>query len=173
SKLAIGGYAMSGQDHTGTGPVNAPIFPKPPVVALLFIAAGWALNRFVPLGPHGTSLPAENVIIGGIIIACAIGIALFAVREMIRAGTTLLPGGEAAAFVRTGVYRRTRNPMYLSMAFFTLGLGIATVNPWMAVLAPVLLLYLQERVVKREEAYLKERFGADYWDYTRKVRRWL
>jgi protein-S-isoprenylcysteine O-methyltransferase Ste14 len=164
---------MSGQDHTGADPVNAPIFPKPPVVALLFIAAGFALNHLVPPGPRSASLPLESAIIGGIIMACAVAIALFAIREMIRAGTTFRAGGQASTFVHTGVYKRTRNPMYLSLAFFTLGLGIATVNPWMAVLAPVLLLYLQERVVKREEAYLKERFGADYVDYTRKVRRWL
>jgi len=164
---------MSGQDHTGTGPVNAPIFPKPPVVALLFIIAGWALNHFVPLGPRDASLPIENAVIGGIIMACAVAIALFAAREMMRAQTTFLPGGKASALVFRGVYKRSRNPMYLSLAFFTLGLGIATVNPWMAVLAPVLLLYMQERVVKREEAYLKERFGGDYADYTRKVRRWL
>jgi len=92
---------------------------------------------------------------------------------MTRAQTTLFPGGKASALVFTGVYKRTRNPMYLSLAFFTLGLGIATANPWMVVLAPGLLLYLQERVVKREEAYLKERFGAEYTDYMREVRRWL
>jgi protein-S-isoprenylcysteine O-methyltransferase Ste14 len=164
---------MSGQDHTGTEPVNAPIFPKPPVVALLVIAVGWALNHFVPLGPAGKSLPPESAIAGGLIMACGVAIALFAARQMIRARTTFLPGGKASALVFTGVYKRTRNPMYLSMTFFTLGLGIATVNPWMVVLAPALLLYLQERVVKREEAYLKERFGEEYTDYMRKVRRWL
>jgi protein-S-isoprenylcysteine O-methyltransferase Ste14 len=157
----------------GTEPVNAPIFPKPPAVALLFIGAGWALNHFMPAGPRGASLPVESVIIGGIIMACAIAIALSAVREMVRAQTTFVPGGEASALVFTGVYKRTRNPMYLSLTFFTLGLGIATANPWMVVLAPALLLYLQERVVKREEAYLKERFGAVYTDYMSKVRRWL
>jgi protein-S-isoprenylcysteine O-methyltransferase Ste14 len=164
---------MSGQDHTGTEPVNAPIFPKPPVVALLFIAAGWALNHFLPLGTSGKSLPPESVIIGALIMACAVAIALFAARAMIRAQTTFLPGGRASALVFAGVYKRTRNPMYLSLTFFTLGLGIATANPWMVVLAPALLLYLQERVVKREEAYLKERFGEEYADYMRKVRRWL
>jgi protein-S-isoprenylcysteine O-methyltransferase Ste14 len=164
---------MSGQDHTGNEPVNAPIFPKPPVVALLFMAAGWALSYFLPLGPRGTSLPLESAIIGGIVMACAVAIALSAAREMMRAKTTFLPGGKASALVFTGVYKRTRNPMYLSLFFFTLGLGIATANPWMVVLAPLLLLYMQERVVKREEAYLKHRFGAEYTDYMRKVRRWF
>jgi protein-S-isoprenylcysteine O-methyltransferase Ste14 len=164
---------MSGQDHTGAGPVNAPIFPKPPVVMLLFIAVGWALNRFLPLGPWSASPPFESALIGGIIMASAVAIAVSAFRQMWRAQTTIHPGGKASALVFTGVYTRTRNPMYLSLTFFTLGLGIATANPWMVMLAPALLLYLQERVVKREEAYLKERFGAEYADYMRKVRRWL
>jgi protein-S-isoprenylcysteine O-methyltransferase Ste14 len=169
----MGGEAMSGQDHTGAGPVNAPIFPRPPVVTLLFIAAGWALNHLMPLGPGGASLPLESAVIGGLIIACAVAIVFFALRGMIRARTTFRTGEKADALVYTGVYKRTRNPIYLSFTFFTLGLGIATANPWMVVLAPALLLYLQERVVKREEAYLKERFGAEYADYMRKVRRWL
>jgi protein-S-isoprenylcysteine O-methyltransferase Ste14 len=164
---------MSGQDHTGTGPVNAPIFPRPPIVALLFIAAGWALNHFVPAGPRSTSAPLESTVIGSLIMACALAIMFFALREMIRARTTFRTGEEASALVLTGVYKRTRNPIYLSFTFFVLGLGIATANPWMVVLAPALLLYLQERVVKCEEAYLKERFGAEYVDYTRNVRRWL
>jgi protein-S-isoprenylcysteine O-methyltransferase Ste14 len=164
---------MSGQDHMGEEPVNAPIFPIPPIVTLLFIAAGWALNYFVPLGPSIASFPLENVIIGGLIMACAVAIMLFALREMVRARTTFRAGEKANALVYTGVFKRTRNPIYLSFTFFTLGLGIATANPWMVVLAPALLLYLQERVVKREEAYLKERFGAEYADYMSKVRRWL
>jgi protein-S-isoprenylcysteine O-methyltransferase Ste14 len=165
---------MRGHDHTGAGPVNAPIFPRPPVVVLLFIAAGWALNHFVPLGPRITPLPPpESAVFGGLIMACAVAIMFFAFREMVRARTTFRTGEKADALVYTGVYKRTRNPIYLSFTFFTLGLGIATVNPWMVVLAPALLLYLQERVVRREEAYLKERFGEEYADYMRKVRRWL
>jgi protein-S-isoprenylcysteine O-methyltransferase Ste14 len=157
----------------GPGPVNAPIFPRPPVVALLFIAAGWALNHLVPLGPRVTTFPPESTIFGGVIIACAVAIMFFAFREMVRARTTFHTGKTADALVYAGVYKRTRNPIYLSFTFFTLGLGIATVNPWLVVLAPALLLYLQERVVKREEAYLNERFGEEYADYMRKVRRWL
>lgn len=75
--------------------------------------------------------------------------------------------------MRSGIYTRTRNPMYLGLTLFTLGLGIGTANPWLVLLAPLLLLYLQERVVKREEAYLTARFGAEYEAYRRRVRRWF
>jgi protein-S-isoprenylcysteine O-methyltransferase Ste14 len=59
------------------------------------------------------------------------------------------------------------------MVFFMLGLGIATVSPWLILLAPLFLFYLQERVIKREEAYLTARFGPEYVTYRRKVRRWF
>ena len=163
---------MSGQDNSGREPVNARIFPVPPVVAGLFIAAGLALNYFVPL-LHPAPAPLESRIAGGVIAACAFAIVILAWREMRRLRTTYHPGGKATALVRSGIYTRTRNPMYLGLTLFTLGLGIGTANPWLVLLAPLLLLYLQERVVKREEAYLTARFGAEYEAYRRRVRRWF
>lgn len=164
---------MSGQDHRDSGPVNARIFPIPPVVAGLFIAAGWALNRLVPLWDWTASVSAESRVAGGIVMACAFAVAALAFREMRRSRTTFHPGGKANALVQGSVFQRSRNPMYLSLTLITLGLGIATANPWMILAAPALLLYFQERVVKREEAYLTERFGSKYIAYRRKVRRWL
>ncbi len=164
---------MNGQDHNGTGPVNARIFPIPPVVAGLFVATGWALGHFVPLLQRGAHVPFEMRIAGGAIMLCALGIAGLAFLEMRRHRTTYHPGHKANALVRGSVFTRTRNPMYLSLTLATLGLAIATANLWMVLLAPLLLFYLQERVVKREEAYLTARFGADYEAYRNKVRRWF
>jgi protein-S-isoprenylcysteine O-methyltransferase Ste14 len=163
---------MSGQDHSGAGPVNARIFPIPPVVAGLFIGAGVALNWLVPLG--GSAFAGTGARIGGgLILACALAVAGLAFLEMRRHRTTFHPGHKAAALVTGGVFRRTRNPMYLSLTLVTLGLGAVTANPWLMLLAPALLLYLQERVIKREEAYLTARFGSRYIAYMRKVRRWI
>jgi protein-S-isoprenylcysteine O-methyltransferase Ste14 len=92
---------------------------------------------------------------------------------MRRLRTTFHPGGKATALVRSGIYTRTRNPMYLGLTLFTLALGIGTANPWLVLLAPLLLLYLQERIVKREEASLTARFAAEYEAYRRRVRRWF
>ena len=163
---------MSGQDHSGAGPVNARIFPIPPVVAGLFIAAGFALSWLVPLGGSAPAGPGARIG-GGIILACALAIAGLAFLEMRRHRTTFHPGHKAAALVTGGVFQRTRNPMYLSLTLVTLGLGVVSANPWLILLAPALLLYLQERVVKREEAYLTTRFGSQYIAYLRKVRRWF
>ena len=167
------GESMSGKDHTGAEPVNARIFPIPPVVVGLFIASGWGLNRFVPLSGRGASVPLPMRVAGGAILCCAAAVAGLAFLEMRRQRTTFHPGHKADALVYAGVFKRSRNPMYLSLTLVTLGLGIATTNLWMILFAPLLLLYLQERVVKREEAYLAQRFGKEYEAYRRKVRRWF
>jgi protein-S-isoprenylcysteine O-methyltransferase Ste14 len=163
---------MSGQDHGGGEPVNPRIFPIPPVVAGLFLAAGLGLNWLLPLTGLAP-VPIGARIGGGLILACAAGLAGAAFLEMRRAKTTFHPGHSANALVFGGVFLYTRNPMYLSLTLIMLGLGLSTANPWLVLAAPGLLLYLQERVVKREEAYLADRFGSDYLAYKAKVRRWI
>ncbi|MGA9766057.1 MAG: isoprenylcysteine carboxylmethyltransferase family protein [Rhodomicrobium sp.] len=164
---------MSGQDHGTPEPVNERILPIPPVVAGLFIASGWLLNHFVPLQDRSGPAATESRIAGAAVVACAFAIAGLALLQMRRSRTTFHPGGRANALVQGGVFQRSRNPMYLSLTLLTLGLGILSADLWMSLLAPLLLLYLQERVVKREEAYLTQRFGAEYAAYRSKVRRWF
>ncbi len=164
---------MSGQDHNAGEPVNARIFPIPPAVAVLFMAAAWALNRFYPLLAPGALPPSATRIAGYAVLFISLAIAGLAFFQMIFARTTIETGRNARTLVKGGIYRFTRNPMYLSLTLLMLGLGLFLANPWMVLLAPALLLYFQERVVKREEAYLLARFGADYLAYMAMVRRWF
>ena len=159
------------QHERTDAPVNAPIWPKPPVVALIFVLCGLALDQLMPLGVK--PIPRENMLIGSVIIACSVAVAALAARELFQARTTILPGKPANAFVTSGVFRRSRNPIYLSFVLFLLGLGVATANPWMFFLAPFLALYLRVGVISREETYLRRRFGEEYSAYRRKVRRWF
>ena len=162
---------MSGQDHKGQEPVNPRIFPLPPVVLLLFLAGGYGLQWFFPIG--GAEPAIESVIAGNALMVLAFAIAVLAARELARAQTAIHAGKRAAALVRTGVFARSRNPIYLSFVFFMVGFGLATTNPWMIILAPLFVLYVQERIIKREEGYLTQRFGPDYMIYRKKVRRWF
>jgi protein-S-isoprenylcysteine O-methyltransferase Ste14 len=162
---------MSGQDHSGGEPVNARIFPIPPVVAALFAGAGLALDWFAPL--MAAPAPFAMRIAGVALMAASALLVLPALLGMIFAKTTFHPGHNASALVSGGVYRVTRNPMYLSLTLLMAGLGLVLANLWLVALAPALLLYFQERVVKREEAYLSARFGEEYAAYRARVRRWL
>ncbi len=162
---------MSGQDHKGQEPVNPRIFPLPPIVLAIFLAAGYGLQRLFQIGSGKPA--AESVIAGNALMVIGFVIALLGAWAMFRARTTIHPGGSASALVTSGIYRRTRNPMYLSFLFFIIGLGLVFANPWMILLAPLLVLYVQERIIKREEAYLTARFGPEYIAYRNQVRRWF
>jgi protein-S-isoprenylcysteine O-methyltransferase Ste14 len=164
---------MSGQDHGGGEPVNARIFPIPPVVAALFAGAGVALGWLVPLPWLAWPPHSAFRIAGGALLGLSALLALPALLGMILAKTTFHPGHKADALVTGGVYRFTRNPMYLSLTLLLAGLGFFSSNAWLVLLAPLLLFYFQERVVKREETYLDARFGAQYIAYKARVRRWL
>jgi protein-S-isoprenylcysteine O-methyltransferase Ste14 len=162
---------MSGQDHKDEQPVNPRIVPLPPVVLLLFIGAGFGLQRVFPFGAGKAAI--ESVIAGNALMVIGFLIAVLGAVAMTRARTSFHPGAKASSLVASGIYKRTRNPMYLSFLFFMIGLGLALPNPWLILLAPILLLYMQERVIKREESYLSARFGAEYEAYRARVRRWF
>lgn len=162
---------MNGQDHKMSEPVNVRIFPLPPVVLLLFLAGGYGLRRLFPFGPEKPDT--ASAVAGNALMVLAFAIAVLAARELARARTAIHPGKPAAALVTSGVFSRSRNPIYLSFLFFMIGLGLALPNPWLVLLAPVLLLYMQERVIKREEAYLAAQFGQEFAAYRGRVRRWF
>jgi len=74
--------------------------------------------------------------------------------------------------VTEGPYALTRNPMYLAHLIFMLGLAV-TLHSWVAVAVLVLRAIWFHRRVVADEARLAERFGAEYVDYARRVKRWV
>lgn len=103
----------------------------------------------------------------------AIGIAgIVALR---RHGTTVHPmhPETATAVVDTGIYRHTRNPMYLGLAALLSAWGIRLANGVALALLPVFVAYLTRFQILAEERALLGRFGAQYADYMTRVRRWL
>ena len=90
-----------------------------------------------------------------------------------RAGTAVEPWRPSTALVTGGVYRFTRNPIYLGMALLYFGLALAVDSAvTLALLLPLLAL-VQVGVVSREERYLEAKFGDDYRRYRAAVRRWI
>lgn len=147
---------------------------KIPPVGIWFTCAGAIMicDRWLP----GTrvSFPGHRVVAGGLMLA-GIAIALAGVREFRRAGTTLSPlaSARASTVVASGIYRRTRNPMYVGMAA-----SLAGVAAWSASLPGLGLVavfcgYLTAFQIKPEEQALLARFGPPYAAYLARVRRWL
>ena len=152
------------EDHAGVG------FP-PPFVFLGFLLIGIAADR--RLGWTFGIAPAVRwplaialLVIGGFLIAGAF------VRFR-RAGTDPEPWKPASALVTTGIYRLTRNPMYLGMATVTLGLALAF-GGWASLAGLALAVIAIDRaVIAKEEPYLERRFGEDYRAFKARVRRWI
>lgn len=144
-------------------------FP-PPLIYLGFLLAGLAADRL--LGLPSPQIPA-SWLFGAVPILAGIALIAAALGIFRRHGTAPEPWRPSSAFVATGIYRWTRNPMYLGMALVHLGLAIGLESLGALALLPVALVIVQIQVIAREERYLDARFGEAYRDYRRRVRRWL
>jgi protein-S-isoprenylcysteine O-methyltransferase Ste14 len=125
------------------------------------------------LAPIAVWLPAPWRWSGVVLVAIGVLLAGTAALRFWRRGTGVRPFSPANALVAEGAFRWTRNPMYLGLTAIVLGmaLGLGTVGP--AVVPLAFFLLLRNRFVRREEQFLRLRFGADYDEYCRRVRRWL
>jgi protein-S-isoprenylcysteine O-methyltransferase Ste14 len=133
--------------------------------ALLWWLAPW------PYQAHGMRL---SCIVAGVVLGCAgLAAAILAERRFHAAGTPVPPTRPTQVLVFDGIYRYTRNPMYLGMTLALLGLGLATNQLWFLIAAPVAVYAVTRLAIEREEAYLTRKFGDPYVAYMKKVRRWL
>jgi protein-S-isoprenylcysteine O-methyltransferase Ste14 len=148
------------------------LFP-PPLLFALPLAGGVWLNARAPW-PLAVEHRDAALAIGIGAIVAGVAIALAAVLTFNRRGTTVLPAlRPTTAIVATGPYRFTRNPMYVGMALGYLGISAGLNTVWPLLFLPVVLLMVDRLVIRREERYLAAKFGAEYYEYRRRVRRWL
>lgn len=149
-----------------------PKFPRdiPPQWLLLSLLAMVGLHFGCPLGTWFAS-PWRHV--GWAMVAAAMALTGLSALRFSRAGTGIKPFTPATTLVLAGAYRWTRNPMYVGLTAITLGVAIA-LGTWSPLLVPpCFFLVLATRFVPIEEAFMRQRFGAEYDDYCRRVRRWL
>jgi protein-S-isoprenylcysteine O-methyltransferase Ste14 len=90
-----------------------------------------------------------------------------------RSAPALIPFNPSTRIVAHGLYRFTGNPMYIGFALRTLGLAILVDSAWMLLSVPVGLVLIDRIVITREERYLERKFGDEYLNYKRRVRRWI
>lgn len=142
----------------------------PPVWLLAFAFLGWVQERRLPWGPPGGPV---GDLLAGLLIGGGVILALLALSEMARQRTTPIPHRDARNLVVTGIFRRSRNPIYLGDLMILTGLFLLW-GAWPSlILVPVLGWVLTDRFIRPEEARLADRFGRAYEDYTRRTRRWL
>ncbi|MBS3997220.1 MAG: isoprenylcysteine carboxylmethyltransferase family protein [Hydrogenophaga sp.] len=144
----------------------------PPAVALLLAAAMWWA---APQVPALDGLPTWRAGLALVLVVAGGSVDMAGLWAFHRQRTTVNPlrPANASALVTGGVYRITRNPMYVGMACFLLAWAV-----WLGTLAaflgPVALVaYLTRFQIQPEERVLTQLFGTAYTDYTQRVRRWL
>lgn len=146
-------------------------FP-PPLYFVVGFLAGWLLHRLFPLSLAGERGVATKVA-GWILIVLGAALTTWAMATFSRHETTVIPRRPATRMVTDGPYGWSRNPMYVSMALAYLGIALLAGTVWPVVLLPLVLLLLTTFVIRREERYLADAFGAAYSAYRSRVRRWL
>ncbi len=143
----------------------------PPVWLLGALGMAWWQAEKAPYGLSFAGAWAD--LASGLLIGAGVLLMLLAVIEMRRARTTLMPHSDADRLVTSGIFKRSRNPIYLGDALILAGFILR----WDAVLAlpliPVFLWVIEKRFVIPEENRLRRKFRADFARYCQKTRRWL
>lgn len=143
----------------------------PPVWLAATLTLAWAQARFLPLGLAWPWPVADFV--AGILIGAGIVLMALAVYEMRKQHTTVIPHQQAAALVTSGIFSRSRNPIYLGDLLVLLG-GIVLLDAVLALgLTPLFLWVIEKRFVIPEENRLRVKFRASFARYCQKTRRWI
>lgn len=143
----------------------------PPLAFVTCLLAGITCDAFWPYSIAW--LPAVwRIVLGVLIGGGGFYILSKGFRLFMQAETDPLTTRPASSLVTTGIYTRTRNPMYIGEIAFLAGIGIVSNSYWIVLSSIVFGLYLHCYVIQREEAYLLRRFGDRYAAYCGRVHRW-
>lgn len=159
-------------DPTAPARDNPGVIAPPPLLFSGALIAGIAIGALA--GGIGLGLPPIVRYVGaGALFLAAAPLAVGALRQFKASGTNAPPPLPATALVTAGVYRFTRNPMYLSLSCLYASLALVADSAVAAGLLAPLLLVVRYGVIAREERYLGTKFGTVYKDYRSRVRRWV
>lgn len=143
----------------------------PPLVALgcaaLMYGVAYAL-------PQTTLAWSGRTPMAAVIALCGLACDAAGLWAFHRHRTTVNPlaPGKASAVVQDGIYRYTRNPMYVGMALLLAAWAVWLGNPVALLVLPVFVAYITRFQIRPEEQALQAKFGADYTAYMARVRRW-
>lgn len=147
-------------------------FP-PPFLYLISIGVGVLMHRFVypwPVPGHGGLWQAA---VGLTVVGAGVGLAGAAFGLFKRSGQDPEPWKPTPSILSDGIYRYSRNPMYVALAVVQVGLGLGVGNLWIVALTALSLVAVYVVAVRPEEVYLESKFGDEYLRYRARVRRWL
>ena len=156
---------MSEKDH-------AKVRTIPPLIPLSFIVVAWLLNEYV----YTLAIPLSaniQMIIAYVMMAIATILFSFSLYFFIKTRQNPEPHTPTNALYTGGIFKITRNPIYLGFLVAQMVVAIKLNNLYVILSMPMVLWLINKWVIDAEEVYLEKLFGQDYLDYKQKVRRWL
>lgn len=144
----------------------------PPLVAGAFAILMAACARLLP----GATLRfSGQATAAAILLAAGLGVMAFAIGQFARSGTTIDPVhlDRTRVLVASGIFRLSRNPMYLSLALLLAAWGVWLGNAASLVLIAGFVAYIGRFQIAPEERALRAKFGEEFEAYAQRVRRWL
>ena len=120
-----------------------------------FIAQGWRLSLAI------------------LFIGIGMSISLYCVRTFKRKDVDVKPWKATSRLITTGIYRLSRNPIYLSFALVNLGIAFAADSLWIMLMTIPFIAVMDRYVIAKEERYLEHKVRAEYRAYQAQTRRWI
>lgn len=141
----------------------------PPVWLAGAMALAWWIGRVSDLSFGGpwVGLPGGLLVGGGILF---MGLALIEMRKW---RTTVIPHNTPSRLVTSGIFKRTRNPIYLGDTLVLAGLILYWDAPLALPLVPLFVWLIERRFILPEEALMRREFKADFARFTRNTNRWF
>ncbi|MBR9651231.1 methyltransferase family protein [Thalassovita aquimarina] len=143
----------------------------PPVWLLGAVVLAWFQSAYYPMGLSFGGAVAD--FLGGILVGGGLVLMALAVVEMRKHRTTIIPHKEASAMVQSGIYSRSRNPIYLGDLLVLAGLILRFDAVLALPLIPIFLWVIEKRFVIPEENSLRLKYRADFARYCERTRRWI
>ena len=151
----------------------------PPIVLLFAVLITWVLHNAIPLRFDEIFIEIYagkvKLFVAGLFAAVACAFDVSAILVFLKAKTSIHPIKihGASTLVCSGVYRITRNPMYVGLLFWLIAWSLYLGTLWFAISLPLFMMYIQTLQILPEERVLLKKFGEDYVEYKRRVPRWL
>jgi len=142
----------------------------PPVYLLATLIVMGALHAFVPIA---TLVPSPYHYGGLVLLALGVAVVVSAAGLFRKLGTPLKPFEESTVVVTNGMFRFTRNPMYLGMVVGLFGVAILLRSLVSFLPIPVFAAIIHFQFILNEEHFMEDLFGEEYLAYKHKVRRWI
>lgn len=151
---------------------DTPGIIPPPLIFAAGLLAAWALTNLIADPGLGVDWGIRRYIAFGL-IAAGLLIDGAGAGQFRRIGTRAEPWKPTTALATDGLYRFSRNPIYIGFALMYLGFAIAMDSLIAVALLLPCLVAVDRCAIAREEVYLSRKFGPEYEAYKKKVRRWL